>query len=143
MGMSADVADCILMQLMISPSLARMRIRMLSYFSLIAGKDIKMVGGTMITVMGIMFAHDEVYLSGNKDITGYIMAGSGKPTFPGDPHPPSAVVSGPGDGIEIDTLSGNVVLNYRPFDTIFPLGAPKMIAWHDNMPKKIVIEKGR
>jgi hypothetical protein len=95
-----------------------------------------MTGGTMITVQGIMFAHDEVYLSGNKDITGYIYAGSGSPTYPGDPNPPSSVVSGPGDGIEIDTLSGNVVLNFRPFDTLFPLGPPAMIAWHDNMPKK-------
>jgi hypothetical protein len=108
---------------------------MLSNFSLVAGKDIKMVGGTQITVHGIIFAHDEVYLSGNKNITGYIIAGSGKPTFAGDPNPPSVVASGPGDGIEIDTISGNVVLNYRPFDTTFPLGPPKMIAWHDNMPK--------
>ncbi len=107
----------------------------LSNFSLISGQDIKMVGGTQITVQGIIFAHDEVYLSGNKDITGYIMAGSTKPTFPGDPHPPGAVAAGPGDGIEIDTLAGNVVLNFRPFDTLFPLGPPKMVAWHDNMPK--------
>jgi hypothetical protein len=88
----------------------------------------------MITVQGIMFAHDEVYLSGNKDITGFIYAGSGRPTYPGDPNPPVAVI-GPGDGIEIDTLAGNVVLNFRPFDTLFPLGPPTMIAWHDNMPK--------
>lgn len=108
---------------------------MLSNFSLVAGKDIKMVGGTQVTVQGIIFAHDEVYLSGNKDITGYIMAGSGLPTFPGDPNPPSTTTSGSGDGIEIDTLSGNVVLNYRPFATNFPLGPPAMIAWHDNMPK--------
>lgn len=108
---------------------------MLSNFSLVAGKDIKMVGGTMVTVEGIIFAHDEVYLSGNKNITGYIMAGSGEPTFAGDPNPPSTAASGPGDGIEIDTLSGNVVLNYRPFATVFPLGPPVMIAWHDNMPK--------
>jgi len=108
---------------------------MLSNFSLVAGKDIKMVGGTQVTVQGIIFAHDEVYLSGNKNITGYIMAGSGLPTFAGDPNPPSTTTSGPGDGIEIDTLSGNVVLNYRPFATNFPLGPPAMIAWHDNMPK--------
>ena len=108
---------------------------MLSNFSLVAGKDIKMVGGTQVTVQGVIFAHDEVYLSGNKDITGYIMAGSGLPTFAGDPNPPSTSSSGPGDGIEIDTLSGNVVLNYRPFATVYPLGAPNMIAWHDNMPK--------
>ena len=106
----------------------------LSNFSLVSGKDIKMVGGSQVTVMGIIFAHDEVYLSGNKDITGYIYAGSGRPTYPGDPNPPVAVV-GQGDGIEIDTLAGNVVLNFRPFDTLFPLGPPKMIAWHDNMPK--------
>lgn len=107
---------------------------MLSNFSLVAGKDIKMVGGTQISIVGIIFAHDEIYMSGNKNITGYIMAGSRKPTFPGDPNPPTNG-GGPGDGIEIDTVSGNVVLNYRPFDTVFPLGPPAMIAWHDNMPK--------
>jgi hypothetical protein len=116
-------------------NLGKQAYTMLSYFSLIAGRDIQMLGGTQITVQGIIFAHDEIYLSGNKDITGYIMAGSRKPTYPGDPNPPSGAVSGPGDGIEIDTLSGNVVLNYRPFATVFPLGPPKMIAWHDNMPK--------
>ena len=107
---------------------------MLSNFSLVSGQDIKMTGGSQITILGIIFAHNEVYMSGNKNITGFVMAGAGKPTFPGDPHPPS-LVGVSGDSISIDTLSGNVVLNYRPFDTVFPLGAPAMIAWHDNMPK--------
>ena len=62
------------------------------------------------------------------------MAGSGNPTYPGDPNPPS-LLSVRVMAYEIDTLSGNVVLNFRPFDTLFPLGPPKMIAWHDNMPK--------
>lgn len=127
MPASYDTADKI-------TNLGKQAYDVLSNFSLVAGRDIRMVGGTEITISGIIFAHDEIYMSGNKDITGYIMAGSRRPTFPGDPNPPSNVV-GPGDGIEIDTLSGNVVLNYRPFATVFPLGPPAMIAWHDNMPK--------
>ncbi|MGE0823626.1 MAG: hypothetical protein AB7G75_18755 [Candidatus Binatia bacterium] len=103
----------------------------LGYRVLVAGADLDMSGGSKITMTGGVFIHNEIDMSGGKTITGYIFATDGKPTYAGDPHPPTPTELA--KGVPENNVTGNSQVLFNNFDVNFPLGPPAMTAWNDDV----------
>lgn len=81
---------------------------------ILTGNDLEISGNPLVTgtpggvwTGGGIFAHQQVKISGNPEITGFIIAGDGQPTWPGDPFP-----DGP-PGVTINEVSGNPTITYN------------------------------
>ncbi len=77
---------------------------------IMTGNDLKMSGGAGIDGQGgAVLVHQQLMVSGNITIDGYILAGNGLPTWTGDPFPTSS--SGT-DLVSTHSMSGNPTIHY-------------------------------
>jgi hypothetical protein len=76
---------------------------------LVTGNDLEISGNPDAdNAVGAILVHQQVKLSGNPSISGFIISGDGNPTWTGDPFPPSVASS----GVTLNEISGNVTLTY-------------------------------
>jgi hypothetical protein len=76
---------------------------------LVSGNDLTISGsnGMMANYEpGAILVHQQIKISGNPQIKGFIMSGDGQPTWTGDPFPNSS------DGVTLNEISGNPIMNY-------------------------------
>jgi hypothetical protein len=93
----------------------------------VSGADLTFSGNND-NLTGIILVHNELSMIGGKTVTGYLVVGDGLPTYPGDPHPAANV----GQNVYPSKVNGNITINFMNFDTLLPLGAPRMVAWNDD-----------
>jgi hypothetical protein len=99
---------------------------------LVTGNDLEISGyleANYAGGAGAILAHQQVKISGNPTINGFIIAGDGQPTWDGDPFPPSVSSS----GVTVNEISGNPTITYNAdFDCLGP-GCPPptvlMVNW--------------
>jgi hypothetical protein len=76
---------------------------------LVSGNDLTISGsnGMMANYEpGAILVHQQVKISGNPQIKGFIISGDGQPTWTGDPFTNSS------DGVTLNEISGNPTMNY-------------------------------
>ncbi|MBI4488587.1 MAG: pilus assembly PilX N-terminal domain-containing protein [Deltaproteobacteria bacterium] len=98
---------------------------------LVTGNDLYLHGSPrMDYVPGAILVHQQFRISDQAKIKGFIIAGDGQPTWPGDPFPPSVSSS----GIQTNEISGDPWITYNgDFDCLGP-GCPnpvKMLSWRE------------
>ena len=77
---------------------------------IMTGNDLKMSGNAGVDGQGgAVLVHQQIDISGNVNLDGYILAGNGAPTWTGDPFPTSS--SGT-DLVPSHTMSGNPTIDY-------------------------------
>ena len=75
---------------------------------LLTGNDLEISGNPSVTGNGGgLFAHQQVKVSGNPYIKGFVMAGDGQPTWSGDPFPDGS------PGVTMNEVSGNPTIVYN------------------------------
>jgi cytoskeletal protein CcmA (bactofilin family) len=81
----------------------------------VAGKDLKITGNSQQSVQGIMAAHEQVSVSGNATLTGFIIAED---------------AANAGTSVTQDAISGNMLLTYDGgLNNPFPGGDVQVMTW--------------
>lgn len=77
---------------------------------LVTGNDLEISGNPDAdNAVGAILVHQQVKISGNPEIKGFIISGDGQPTWTGDPFPPSVASS----GVTLNEISGSVNITYQ------------------------------
>lgn len=76
---------------------------------------------------GGLFAHQQVKISGNPSIKGFVMAGDGQPTWTGDPFTDGA------PEVTMNEVSGNLTITYNgdPGVSLLP-PAVTQVGWYQS-----------
>jgi hypothetical protein len=77
---------------------------------LITGNDLEISGNLEVMTANYgpaaILVHQQIKISGNPEINGFIIAGDGQPTWTGDPFTNSS------EGVPFNEISGNPLLTY-------------------------------
>jgi hypothetical protein len=74
---------------------------------MITGNDLEISGNPNLDYQpAAILVHQQVKISGNPEINGFIIAGDGQPTWTGDPFSNSS------DGVTLNEISGNPLITY-------------------------------
>jgi hypothetical protein len=96
---------------------------------LVTGNDLQISGPmTADYAGGAILVHQQLEISGDPKINGFVIAGDGQPTWSGDPFPPAVSSS----GVSYNEISGNPTITYNyDFGCIGPgcAGTVSMLTW--------------
>ncbi len=85
----------------------------------VTGNDLEIDGNLRADYAGgALLAHQQIKIAGSAKITGFILAGDGRPTWPGDPFPDSS------SGLSLNEISGNPTIEFSCDFGCFGPGCP-------------------
>ena len=85
----------------------------------VTGNDLEIEGNLRADYAGgALLAHQQVRISGDAKISGFILAGDGRPTWPEDPFPDGAA------GVALNEISGNPTIEFSCDFGCFGPGCP-------------------